>query len=94
MGVHRVRAQPDPRRQLGDHVSNDYWQGRADWNELHGIVEHTPSPPPGRCPKHGLYEFTLWGGCPSCEDEDAAAFEAEKVARFDRPFLPTRRPAG
>jgi len=73
-------------------MSNDYWQGRADSDELHGIVEHTPSPPPERCPKHGLYKFTLWGYCPSCEDEDAAAWEAEKRDRFDRPHFVRQKP--
>ena len=70
---------------------SNYWRDTRDHDALLGIEDHRPTPPPERCSKHGLYEFTLWAGCPSCEDDDAAAFEAEKVARFDRPFLPTRR---
>lgn len=70
---------------------DDYQAGRAQDMLDHGIEPDYPEPPPENCPRHGLFPFTIWGQCPSCEDDDAAAFEASK--QYDSHHFPIRRTA-
>ena len=72
-------------------MSSDYWQGRADDLELHGIDPAAPQVPLELCPTHGVFEFNLWHGCPVCDLTDEAAFEASKQYRPDEPHIPVRR---
>lgn len=71
------------------------YRDTKDWDALHGLDPAAASVPLEVCPTHGMFEFNLWAGCPSCEDEDAAAWEAEKVRRewFDHRPIPQRKPA-
>lgn len=66
------------------------YRDTKDWDSLHGLDPAGPQVPIENCPTHGAFEFNLWTGCPGCADDDDAAVEVAKRARFDRPHLPRK----
>lgn len=75
-----------------DEQRDDYEFGRAQAALDHDLVNPFIQGGLELCVKHGPFEYTHIGQCPTCEEADYQAWKASQEWRESQPIIPIRRP--